>query len=746
MLLLDSPLSGLDIHVADQVFTRAVLSAAQSRLVLMTTHNPAAYAPHAARVVVLRNGLVAFDGAANAYFAWASAAGSLQQSGQGEGAAAAAAKQIVPLPEKALPDSQGVGKGQGRGKADIKGKDGNAEKDSDVSASHSLVHTLSLYASAANRGTIFLAVVLTCLAFASGALADFLLAQWTNGTLTAAAYLELYSFVSLCVVGLNAGRYFVYALVGLTASKSYHSRLLRSVAGATMDFFNRPSGRITSRFSSDIDVIDNAIPSSLSSLADSFFGIITGVGMVMIGNPLYIFVAVPLTYKYYSVQALYRTSSKELKNIDSASKSPLYSHFRETLSGLETLRAFGPHMQRRMLRKHYALLDASIAARMNWDATNRWLGIRLEIIGSLIVTAAAFSLLLLHTDVLFSPHRVIHGADADGKKGGTAGLMLSYALKATQSLTFFIRASTALENMLTSCDRVDEYINVEQEEEGVVVREGQGGVEARDKLLLPSGDVESPHSIASDGDVVLEVASLSARYLPSLPPSLRHVSLSLRRGSLTAVAGRTGSGKSTLAAAVLRAVPRDSGAVLLGGRDVCTFPLREYRQKVQLYPQDSFVFSGTLGAFLDPAGIHGEPRVNALLRELLLSTAATEEQTASSSPSSSATLDCRTTVTAGGNNLSEGERQCVVLARCCLCSAQVVVLDEITSNLGQRSSEAALNIVKRELCGRGAAVLFISHRACDLLLCDRVVVLRGGSLVHEGSPAAMLQVLSAGEV
>jgi ATP-binding cassette subfamily C (CFTR/MRP) protein 5 len=92
------------------------------------------------------------------------------------------------------------------------------------------------------------------------------------------------------------------------------------------------------------------------------------------------------------------------------------------------------------------------------------------------------------------------------------------------------------------------------------------------------------------------------------------------------------------------------------------------------------------------------------------------------------------TISSGGSNLSAGERQCVVLARACLSSASALILDEITAHMDAACSRLCLSIVKRELCGRGKAVLFISHRPDDLKMCDEVLLMRGGCVVLRSSP------------
>ena len=100
-------------------------------------------------------------------------------------------------------------------------------------------------------------------------------------------------------------------------------------------------------------------------------------------------------------------------------------------------------------------------------------------------------------------------------------------------------------------------------------------------------------------------------------------------------------------------------------------------------------------------------------------------------------------LTAGGVNLSIGERQCIALARCCFSPASVLLLDEITSGLDQRSAQAALAIIRRELCGRqNKAVLFIAHRLADLRCCDELYLLEGGRVAMHGEPETVIAELT----
>jgi len=121
-------------------------------------------------------------------------------------------------------------------------------------------------------------------------------------------------------------------------------------------------------------------------------GIFTGVLVVIINAPYYIIVIAPLTYQYLAVQAQYRRVSVVLKRMESGSKSPLFSYFREVVDGSVCIRGY--QIEEKVTSKYYELLDKSIQTRVNWDLANRWMGIRLDLIGSIIVSTAAFAVVL----------------------------------------------------------------------------------------------------------------------------------------------------------------------------------------------------------------------------------------------------------------------------------------------------------------------------------------------------------------
>ena len=326
--------------------------------------------------------------------------------------------------------------------------------------------------------------------------------------------LILYSLLLVAVIVLHVSRNVLYIQSGLRGSKNLHASLLNSMLAAPFSFFDKvPSGRITSRFSVDMSTVDFDIPISVCATIESILGILTGVGMVIIQSPVYTFLLIPLVLKYMQTRDLYRKPSKALKALDSGTKSPLFSHYKECLDGLECIRGY--KIQPFMIRKHHDLLDMSICARLNWDVVNRWLGIRLDMLGALIVSFAAFSL-----------------AFSGSGSAGIAGLLLNYAMRATQSLSFAVRCSTALENQFNAPERIFEYIKTEPE------------LEVSHSVDDADEDIEL--GVVNSGEYLLQVSKLSVKYAENLPLVLNNLSFNVKKGQLIGICGRTGCGKSKL--------------------------------------------------------------------------------------------------------------------------------------------------------------------------------------------------------
>ena len=170
----------------------------------------------------------------------------------------------------------------------------------------------------------------------------------------------------------------VYNLVfSLTAAQ----KMLSCVMYAYQSFFDTtPLGRILNRFSQDQYMIDEGLPDSFSSVLNTFFSVVSTIVVIGFVTPWFLLLVVPLVLVYVFTQRFYVASSRELKRLESMSKSPIYAHFSETLNGTVTIRAFGD--QNRFVCANADRLDLNQSSYFLGTIANRWLAVRLELIGT----------------------------------------------------------------------------------------------------------------------------------------------------------------------------------------------------------------------------------------------------------------------------------------------------------------------------------------------------------------------------
>ena len=153
----------------------------------------------------------------------------------------------------------------------------------------------------------------------------------------------------------------------------------------------------------------------------------------------------PLIIVYYLVQRIYIATSRQLKRIDSTSRSPIYSQFGETIQGITSIRAYRANEQ--FIKESNHRIDTNHKVYYQSLVSSRWLGMRLEFLGYCIVFLAAI-FAVFNRDTL-SP--------------GVAGISITYALNITGILSFLVQVFTMLETNFVSIERLIEYDNVSQE-------------------------------------------------------------------------------------------------------------------------------------------------------------------------------------------------------------------------------------------------------------------------------------------
>lgn len=278
--------------------------------------------------------------------------------------------------------------------------------------------------------------------------------QFTTFSFTSLLFRTFYIVgyaISAFLLGLMAYiRSYGLASFGVRSSFQLHGGCLRSVLQAPMSFFDTtPTGRIISRFSKDMYIVDSEIADQL----DIFVFIVLQLGVVMISivviTPLFA-VALPfLGFVYFWAMNYFRRVSRETKRLESIARSPVYSQFSEVLGGLPTIRAFGKIQE--FTDSFDTLLDTNTQTTYSNKAADRWLATRLEGIASLTVGLAA----LFATQVV-----VKNGVSVDSSAASfasLAGISLSYAVTATGIMQYVVRSFAQVEAAMNSVERIIHY-------------------------------------------------------------------------------------------------------------------------------------------------------------------------------------------------------------------------------------------------------------------------------------------------
>ncbi|KAG0272854.1 hypothetical protein BGZ95_011349 [Linnemannia exigua] len=553
------------------------------------------------------------------------------------------------------------------------------------------------------------------------------MALFVKGTPNSASlgfYIGVYVLLGLAPMVLNT-LFLLYSMtvVTITGSRSIHSQLLHKISRAKTRFFDTtPVGRIINRFSADMATIDNDLLRYLLQLMGSIVMIIVTVLVISVNMPIFVVPASFILCIYLVIAVLYVPISRDLKRINSVSRSPILNHFNESLNGLTTIRAYG--FEHRFQKTNLTNLDNSNRAYYWLWSTSRWLSWRLDLTSALV--AFCVGLLILQKADSFEP--------------GWAALCLTYSTMFNSSVSYMIRSYAQNEMNMNSLERIIEYTNIEEEAPAII--EGS----------------RPPASWPHAGQIVID--HLTVRYSPESPDILKNVSLSVKGGEKVGVVGRTGSGKSTLAISLLRILEPSWGTILIDGIDVTKIGLQDLRSRLTIIPQDPVLFTGTLRFNLDPFGEHEDIELwEALRRSHLIPSAASNINNSSSSlrdsQSSTSGLDAETSpssdeatidpskitldteVQQGGSNFSQGQRQLIALARALVRQSKIIIMDEATASVDFETDLKIQQTIREEMAD--ATIITIAHRIRTIADFDRVLVMQTGEVAEFDTPFTLMR-------
>ncbi|KAK0596010.1 hypothetical protein LWI29_011985 [Acer saccharum] len=478
--------------------------------------------------------------------------------------------------------------------------------------------------------------------------------------------------------------------LGLHSSKSLFSQLLNSLFRAPMSFYDStPLGRILSRVSSDLSIVDLDVPFSLIFAVGATTNCYTSLGVLAVVVWQVLFVSIPMIYAAIRLQGYYFSSAKELMRINGTTKSLVANHLAESIAGAMTIRAF--EEEDRFFAKNLDLIDTNASPFFHNFAANEWLIGRLEILSAAVVSSAALCMVLLPPGTFSS---------------GFVGMALSYGLSLNMSLVFSIQNQCTITNYIISVERLNQYMHIPSEAPEVIE------------------DNRPPPNWPAVGKV--DICDLQIRYRLDAPLVLRGVSCTFEGGHKIGIVGRTGSGKTTLIGALFRLVEPVGGKIVVDGIDISTIGLHDLRSRFGIIPQDPTLFNGTVRYNLDPLSQHNDQEIWEVLGKCQLREAVEEKD-----------LGLDSLVVEDGSNWSMGQRQLFCLGRALLRRSRILVLDEATASIDNTTDMILQKTIRTEFAD--CTVITVAHRIPTVMDCTKVLAISDGKLVEYDEPMKLMK-------
>nr|XP_057907957.1 multidrug resistance-associated protein 4 isoform X1 [Doryrhamphus excisus] len=500
-------------------------------------------------------------------------------------------------------------------------------------------------------------------------------------------YLGIYGGLTAATVIFGFTRTLLMFNVLVRCTQALHNSMFTAIIRTHVRFFDvNPIGRVLNRFSKDIGQLDSSMPWTIVDFIQVFLQIL-GVIAVAAGVIPWILVPVfPLLIVFLFLRRYFLQTSRDIKRLESTTRSPVFSHLSSSLQGLWTIRAFGA--EGRFQKAFDAHQDLHSAAWFLFLTTSRWFAVRLDGMCSIFVTITTFGCLLLR----------------DQLDAGSVGLALSYAITLMGMFQWGVRQSAEVENMMTSVERVVEYTQLESEAPWYTQK-------------------RPPPEWPRKGLVTFDGVSFS--YSSNGPKVLHNLKVTFLPREKVGIVGRTGAGKSSLVSTLFR-LAEPQGNVYIDGVLTSELGLHDVRQRMSIIPQDPVLFTGTMRKNLDPFNQHTDEELWNSLQEVQLK-GLVEELPGK----------LETVLAESGSNFSVGQRQLVCLARAILRKNRILIIDEATANVDPRTDELIQRTIREKF--KECTVLTIAHRLNTIIDSDRILVLDAGRIHAYDEPYTLLQ-------
>ena len=570
-------------------------------------------------------------------------------------------------------------------------------------------------------------------------------AQHSFESLTNQDYFWIYLGLIISFFLMSATKYHFFALMISKCSYKIFTEVFWNILRRPMSFFDTThSGVIINRCTDDIEIADFNMPITLIEVLTYTFSLLGSFIVAGISTPIILVIMLPVMFFLGKYLEKYLRTSTELRRLSRLSRSPILTTISELVNGLTSIRIYG--YQGKIAEKWRGFHNTSQKIALHECYARYWILWKSELT-LLFVYIGVYVLVVLGKVYKFN-------ATQDP---AVLGMLMSAVFSIGRSFFRFLIGFGELANSINVIERLKEYIeddNFVKDFDSPKVKEVSGG---RGLATWPSeGRIEAR-------DVVV-------RYRAGLPNVLNGLSFQVVGGDKVGVVGRTGSGKSTLILCLMRILeledPTGEGSILIDGVNIGRIGLHELRKKLTIIPQEPYIVEGTLRFNIDPLDEYTDSEVIAALEKVDIFTTLTaktkekKKQKPRLSSIQEDPLEELATIKAlpnpsteaiskkkkkellnyfieiAGKNLSQGQKQLICIARALVGKPKILLMDEATSSIDQKSDAIVQRVIKKEL--NETTVISIAHRLVTIIQYDQLLVLKNGVKVEQGSPLTLI--------
>lgn len=514
-----------------------------------------------------------------------------------------------------------------------------------------------------------------------------------------------FKMFSLLVVAFIFTIFFrtVFSRLSALAVSRIYDETTYHVSRLPISFFeSQPVGRITTRFSSDYGNVFRLFGGPLAEFLSILFDLVSIVIIMVSIHPLFLFTILVAAGFYMILLKRNQHRLREGRRDLSTNRAPSIAHFSETVQGATIIRE---NEKEKMFLDKFLEYDQKYLTskwKVFWQVTR--FSLELNFLSTVLFAAnASICLNLIHGGVI--------GV-------GQTGVILSFTLLATYTLQMFFEWFSQFEEAMTGVEKMDEYIRLPLEQ-GMSLPWYSDFSTSHPKKKKPV-----PHQpmqgLAGVEDMTsenhLQVENLYFRYPTSTEMILHSISFRLKKGEKMGIIGRTGSGKTTLISALLHLYPIESGVILINGKNESD--VEKHRALFSVISQDQLFLTGTIRDNLDLFRSNSNAEIEKIIKQVGLS------------------FSLNDPVTEKGQNLSQGEKQLLSLARGLLQKAQIFIFDEATSNVDPHSENLMNTALSSVLADK--TQIRIAHRLQTVEDCDQILWLDRGQVKKVGDAEEVL--------